>query len=60
MNSNTAATIPVKFRLDGNVCRRARLNIPLTMTLVTQKLKTCFPDELNSKTFSIKYTDEEG
>lgn len=58
MNSETEI-IPIKFRLAGSSCRRARLDIPLTMVMVTQKLKTSFP-ELKSEQFSIKYHDEEG
>jgi len=57
MDSKT--TVPVKFRLAENSCRRARLEIPLSMSEVTRKLSACFP-ELKPGQFSIQYQDEEG
>merc|ERR1712159_566881 len=63
MNSNASTTVPntvpIKFRLAAKSCRRARIEIPLTMSAVTRKLATCFP-ELKPGQFSIQYQDEEG
>jgi len=61
MNSNASNTVSIKFRLATKLksCRRARIEIPLTMSAVTRKLSTCFP-ELQPGQFSIQYQDEEG
>ena len=52
MDSKT--TVPVKFRLAENSCRRrARLEIPLDMSEVARKLSAYFP-ELKPGQFSIQ------
>ena len=52
MDSKT--TVPVKFRLAENSCRRrARLEIPLSMSEVARKLSAYFP-ELKPGQFSIQ------
>jgi len=59
MDSNTP-NIPIKLRLaSGKSCRRARIEIPLTMSMVKSKILTSFP-ELKSGQFTMNYQDEEG